>query len=57
MPVTATYEVRCDVCFGVLDGKFETRDEALAARREAGWEDTDGRTACPPHNSQQYARA
>lgn len=49
MPITATYEVKCDVCWGVLDGRFDTRDEALDARRAAGWEDTDGRTACPQH--------
>ena len=51
MPLTATYHVQCDVCSGHLDGEYETRDAALDARREAGWEDTDGRTACPAHNT------
>lgn len=51
MPITASYAVRCDVCFGVMDGEYDTREEAEEARAELGWEDTDSRTACPSHNT------
>ena len=51
MPITAVYEVKCDVCWGVMDGEYDTREEAQDARRADGWEDTDGRTACPNHNT------
>lgn len=51
MPITATYQVKCDVCFGVMDGEYDTREEAEQARKELGWEDTDSRTACPDHNT------
>lgn len=51
MPITVTYEVKCDACWAVLDGRYDTRDEALDARREAGWETTDSRTACPNHQT------
>ncbi len=50
MPITASYSVQCDVCFGFLDGEYDTRDAALDARKEAGWEDPHGGTACPQHN-------
>ena len=55
MPITVTYRVQCDVCFGFLDGDYETRDEALDARHAAGWEDTGGRTACQDHNTRTPA--
>jgi len=51
MPITATYEVKCDVCFGVMDGQYDTREDAEQARKDLGWEDTDRRTACPNHNT------
>lgn len=51
MPITVTYHVQCDVCWGVLDGEYDTREDAQEARRKAGWEDTDDRTACPAHNT------
>jgi rubredoxin len=51
MPITARYQVKCDVCWGVMDGEYDTREEAEAARQELGWEDTDSRTACPEHNT------
>jgi hypothetical protein len=50
MTTTAAYRVQCDVCFGFLDGDYETRDEAINARQKAGWEDANGGTACPQHN-------
>lgn len=53
MPITATYQVKCDVCFGILDGEYDTREDAQDARRANGWEDSDGRTACPAHNTTQ----
>ncbi len=42
---------RYDVCFGVMDGEYDTREEAEEVRAELGWEDTDSRTACPQHNT------
>ncbi|MGZ2355698.1 hypothetical protein LRE75_03160 [Streptomyces sp. 372A] len=51
MPITATYQVQCDVCWSVLDGEYDTREDAQEARRKAGWQDTDDRTACPTHNT------
>lgn len=36
MPITASYEVRCDVCFGFMDGRYETREDAEAASAELG---------------------
>jgi hypothetical protein len=51
MPITATYEVKCDVCFGVMDGRYDTQREAEQARRELGWDDPNGGTACPEHST------
>jgi hypothetical protein len=51
MPITATYEVKCDVCWGVMDGAYETREDADTARLELGWVDPNGGTACPEHNT------
>lgn len=51
MPITATYEVQCDVCFGYMDGRYETREAAGDARKELGWDDPNGGTACPEHNT------
>jgi hypothetical protein len=50
MPITASYEVRCDTCHGVMDGRYDTRDDAETARQELGWIDLNGGTACPDHN-------
>ncbi|MFG3127366.1 hypothetical protein ACGFZU_06650 [Streptomyces tendae] len=47
MPITATYEVQCDACWGVMDGRYETRKDAEKARDEMGWKDLNGGTACP----------
>lgn len=55
MPITPIYQVQCDVCFGYMDGDYETREDAEDARKEIGWEDTGGRTACPEHHSQPAA--
>lgn len=51
MPITATYEVKCDVCHGVMDGRYDTREDAEDARQELGWVDLNGGTACPEHNT------
>ncbi len=51
MPITATYEVKCDACWGVMDGEYDTREEAEAAREELGWTDLNGGSACPEHNT------
>lgn len=51
MPITSVYQVMCDVCYGVMDGEYDTREGAERARKEMGWEDTDDRTACPRHNT------
>ncbi|MYX14401.1 hypothetical protein GTY67_13445 [Streptomyces sp. SID8374] len=51
MPITPIYQVQCDVCFGFMDGDYESREDAQEARKRLGWEDTDGRTACPDHNT------
>ena len=53
MPITARYEVQCDVCFGCMDGYYDTREEADDARKELGWDDPNGGTACPEHNTRQ----
>lgn len=55
MPVTTTYQVKCDVCWGVMGGEYETREDAEQARKELGWEDDDSRTACPAHNTRDRA--
>ena len=51
MPITATYEVKCDACWGVMDGAYETREDAEKAREELGWTDLNGGSACPEHNT------
>jgi hypothetical protein len=51
LPITPTYQVQCDVCFGYMDGSYDTREDAEDARKELGWEDTNRRTACPEHNT------
>lgn len=51
MPITAVYEVKCDVCWGVMGGEYNTREEAETARLELGWVDPNGGTACPNHNT------
>lgn len=51
MPITATYEVKCDVCWGVMDGRYDTREDAEDARKELGWIDLNGGTVCPEHNT------
>lgn len=51
MPITASYQVRCDICFDVMDGEYDTREEAEAARKELGWENGYNGTACPEHNT------
>ncbi|MFH8531519.1 hypothetical protein ACH4GE_24250 [Streptomyces tendae] len=51
MPITASYEVQCDACWGVMDGRYETREDAEKARDELGWNDLNGGTACPEHNT------
>lgn len=51
MPITPTYQVKCDVCWGVMDGEYDTREAAEDARKELGWEDDDNRTACLDHNT------
>ncbi|MFE7237229.1 hypothetical protein [Streptomyces sp. NPDC057580] len=50
MPITATYYVRCDTCWGFLDGEYDSEEAALAARRENGWLAVGGATAYPEHN-------
>ena len=55
MPINPTYEVQCDVCFGVMDGRYETREDAEDARKELGWDDPNGGTACPDHNTRPNA--
>ncbi|MGP3737962.1 hypothetical protein ACTWJ9_33165 (plasmid) [Streptomyces sp. GDS52] len=51
MPITTSYQVKCDVCWGVMDGEYDTREEAEKARQELGWEEPDGRTVCPEHST------
>lgn len=55
MPINAIYQVQCDVCFGYMDGDYETREDAENARRELGWDDPNGGTACLDHNSRTAA--
>lgn len=55
MPITAIYEVQCDACHGYMDGRYETREDAEAARKELGWDDPNGGTACPEHNTRPTA--
>lgn len=49
MPITATYQVQCDTCFGYMDGTYETEEDAEKARKEIGWDDGKGGSACPDH--------
>ena len=51
MPITAVYEVKCDVCWGVMDGRYSTSEDAAKARQELGWVDLNRGTACPKHNT------
>ncbi|MFF8784863.1 hypothetical protein [Streptomyces sp. NPDC015125] len=51
MPITPTYEVKCDACWGVMDGRCDTREDAEQAREELGWVDLNSGTACPEHNT------
>jgi hypothetical protein len=55
MPITARYEVKCDVYFGCMDGYYDTREEAEDARKELRWDDPNGGTACPEHNTRPSA--
>lgn len=55
MPITPTYRVQCDVCFGHMDGEYDTREDAQDAREELGWDDPIGGTACPEHNTRATA--
>ncbi|MFK0182352.1 hypothetical protein ACIQVR_41080 [Streptomyces xanthochromogenes] len=55
MPITASYEVQCDVCFGVMDGRYETREDAEDAKAELGWNDPNSGTACPEHRTHRPA--
>jgi hypothetical protein len=55
VPITPTYQVKCDVCWGVMDGEYATREEVEDARKELGWVDLYGGTACPIHNTRQPA--
>lgn len=57
MPITPTYEVQCDVCFGYMDGRYDTREAAEAARKELGWDDPNGGTACEDHNTRTQPTA
>lgn len=57
MPITPTYQVRCDVCFGVMDGEYDTREDAERARKELGWDDPNGGSACPGHNTAAHVTA
>lgn len=56
MPITPTYEVKCDVCSGFMDGRYETREDAEKARDELDWTDPNGGTACPEHNTARPRR-
>ena len=49
MPITASYQVRCDICLRVMGGEYDTREEAEKARDATGWGTSDGRTICPNH--------
>ncbi|MGW9399382.1 hypothetical protein [Streptomyces sp. NPDC055642] len=51
MPITAEYQVKCDVCWSVMDGYYDTREAAEDARKELRWNDPNGGTACPEHNT------
>jgi hypothetical protein len=51
VPITATYHVRCDTCWGALAPDYDTHAAALAARKKLGWDDGDGKTACPAHKT------
>lgn len=51
MPISPTYQVKCDICWAVMDGEYETREDAEDARKELGWTDPNGGTACPEHNT------
>ncbi|MGW8357371.1 hypothetical protein [Streptomyces wedmorensis] len=55
MPITPTYHVQCDVCFAYMDGDYEDRDDAETARKSIGWDDLNGGTACPEHNTRPSA--
>jgi hypothetical protein len=55
MPITPSYEVQCDACHGYMDGRYETREDAEKARKELAWEDPNGGTACPDHNTRAEA--
>jgi hypothetical protein len=55
MTIVPTFRVRCDDCSAVLyddllGDEYPTAEDAEAARREAGWGDGFGRTACPNHH-------
>lgn len=53
MPITAEYQIKCDVCWGATDAYYETQEDAEKAREELGWDDPNGGTACPEHNTRQ----
>ncbi|WP_193317996.1 MULTISPECIES: hypothetical protein [Streptomyces] len=46
MAIETTYHVRCDACAALLDGEYATREDAEAAREDAGWHPTYGQTRC-----------